>query len=260
MVKEFKVMKGNSIEITQEEIQEIERLTGGKIGTHTFGPNNEHTLENSFLSPDGTYIGSMDEARWYVKNQMMVDEDYPHGVAGVITPETYGTENPVIEGMYGYTHRGGNMFKIGDRLFYKGHIHCTIMDIIQENLSFVYEVNMSLNNKNKIVDEWELFEKKQNVFVDVETGLKKQVKEIDKVKKKVGRPKKNVTILPKSHDEKPIVLEHSYYTTKPKSIESIDIEELEEYEKLSFLIKEVENLKKMIANLTELVLKQNKNV
>ena len=104
-------------EITQDEIQEIERLTGGKIGTHTFGPNNEHTLENSFLSPDGIYIGSMDEARWYVKNQMMVDEDYPHGVAAVITPETYGTDNPVIEGMYGYTHRGGTMFKIGDRLF-----------------------------------------------------------------------------------------------------------------------------------------------
>jgi hypothetical protein len=110
-------MKTKGKEITKEEIQEIERLTGGKIGTHTFGPNNEHTLENSFLSPDGTYIGSIDEARWYVKNQMMVDEDYPHGVAGVITPETYGTDNPVIEGMYGYTHRGGNMFKIGDRLF-----------------------------------------------------------------------------------------------------------------------------------------------
>ena len=37
-------------QITQEEIQEIERLTGGKIGTHTFGQNNEHTLENAFLS------------------------------------------------------------------------------------------------------------------------------------------------------------------------------------------------------------------
>jgi hypothetical protein len=61
-------MKTKGKEITKEEIQEIERLTGGKIGTHTFGPNNEHTLENSFLSPDGTYIGSMDEARWYVKN------------------------------------------------------------------------------------------------------------------------------------------------------------------------------------------------
>jgi hypothetical protein len=110
-------MKEIGKEITKEEIQEIERLTGGKIGTHTFGPNNEHVLENSFLSLDGTYIGNMEEARWYVKNQMMVDENYPHGVAAVIVKETYGTDNPVIEGMYGYTHRGGNMFRIGDRLF-----------------------------------------------------------------------------------------------------------------------------------------------
>jgi len=107
----------NKKEITQEEIQEIERLTGGKIGTHTFGLNDENVLENSFLSPDGIYIGSIDEARWYVNNQMMVDEEYPHGVAAVITTETYGTDTPVIEGMYGYTHRGGQMFKIGDRLF-----------------------------------------------------------------------------------------------------------------------------------------------
>jgi hypothetical protein len=104
-------------EITEKEIQEIERLTGGKIGTHTFGPNNEHVLENSFLSQSGTYIGSIEEARWYVKNKLMVDEMYPHGVAGVIQEDTYGTENPVIEGMFGYTHRGGNMFRIGDRLF-----------------------------------------------------------------------------------------------------------------------------------------------
>ena len=67
-------------EITEKEIQEIERLTGGKIGTHTFGPNNEHVLENSFLSQSGTYIGSIEEARWYVKNKLMVDEMYPHGL------------------------------------------------------------------------------------------------------------------------------------------------------------------------------------
>lgn len=104
-------------EITQEEIQEIERLTGGKIGTHTFGQNNEHTLENAFLSLDGTYVGDIELARWYVKNNMMVDENHPHGVSAIITPETYGTENPVIDSMYGFTHRGGNKFKIGDRLF-----------------------------------------------------------------------------------------------------------------------------------------------
>ena len=104
-------------EITQEEIQEIERLTGGKIGTHTFGPSNEHTLENSFLSLDGKYIGDFELARWYVKNNMMVDENHPHGVSAIITPETYGTDNPVVDSMYGFTHRGGNKFKIGDRLF-----------------------------------------------------------------------------------------------------------------------------------------------
>ena len=103
--------------ITKEEIQEIERLTGGKIGTHTFGPNNEHTLTDSFLTINGEYIGSIEEARWYVKNSLMVDEKYPHGVAALITEGTYGTDNPVIEGMYGYTHRGGQLFKIGDRLF-----------------------------------------------------------------------------------------------------------------------------------------------
>lgn len=104
-------------EITQDEIREIERLTGGKIGTHIFGPNNEHTLENSFLSPKGEYIGDFEDAQWYVKQGLMIDEKYPHGVAAVITKETYGTDMPVIEGMYGYTHRGGQMFKIGDRLF-----------------------------------------------------------------------------------------------------------------------------------------------
>lgn len=104
-------------EITQEEILKIERLTGGKIGTHTFGPNLEYTLENSLLSPNGTYVGNIEQARWYVNNKMMIDEHYPHGVAAAITEDTYGTDNPVIEGMVGYTHRGAQLFKIGDRLF-----------------------------------------------------------------------------------------------------------------------------------------------
>ena len=104
-------------EITQEEILEIERLTGGKIETYTFGPNNENTLENSFLSLDGKYIGDLKLAIWYTKNNMMVDENHPHGVSAIIKPETYGTDNPVIDAMYGFTHRGGNKFKIGDRLF-----------------------------------------------------------------------------------------------------------------------------------------------
>ena len=50
-------------EITQEEIQEIERLTGGKIGTHSFGLNNEYTFENSFLSLKGEYIDDLNRAQ-----------------------------------------------------------------------------------------------------------------------------------------------------------------------------------------------------
>jgi hypothetical protein len=47
----------------------------------------------------------------------MVNDEYPHGVAAVIAKDTYGTDKPEIEGMYGYTQRGGQLFKIGDRLF-----------------------------------------------------------------------------------------------------------------------------------------------
>jgi len=140
-------------EITQEEINEIERLTGGKIGTHIFGPNNEHSLENSLLSPDGTYVGSIKEARWYVSNQMMIDEQYPHGVAAVITPETYGTDNPVIEGMCGYTHRGAQLFRIGDRLF-DGKYKPTKEDypedewnLYEENFKKLYEEEDELGKK-----------------------------------------------------------------------------------------------------------------
>ena len=104
-------------EITQEEILEIERLTGGKIGTYIFGSSHENRKENSFLSLDGKYIGDLELGRWYVKNNMMVNENHPYGVSVIITPETYGTDNPVIVGMYGFTHKGRNMFTIGDRLF-----------------------------------------------------------------------------------------------------------------------------------------------
>lgn len=141
-------------EITQEEINEIERLTGGKIGSHTFGPNNEHTLENSLLSPDGTYVGGIDEARWYVKNKMMIDEQYPHGVAAVITEETYGTDNPVIEGMVGYTHRGAQLFKIGDRLF-DGKYKPTKDDFPEDEwLKFETEFNKLYESEDDLGKKW----------------------------------------------------------------------------------------------------------
>jgi len=112
----------------------ITKYTGGKIGTHTFH-NGEHKLPNSFMANDGTYIGSIDEGWRYYNNNLYVCREYPHGVAiklKTYTPDiiltnsiednyenfvTEQIENDNIEGYYGYSHRGGAVFKIGDRVF-----------------------------------------------------------------------------------------------------------------------------------------------
>jgi hypothetical protein len=97
--------------INPESIYLINKYTGGIIKDHTFGDNNEHSLPNSFLSKDGTYIGDIDRGWWYYKNNMKVCDQYPHGVA-----ERYDDEDNLI-GYHGYSHRGGQTFKLGDRLF-----------------------------------------------------------------------------------------------------------------------------------------------
>jgi hypothetical protein len=113
----------------------ITNYTGGKIGSHKFGNDGEHVLDNSFLANDGTYIGDIETAWWYYNNKFYVCKEYPHGVA--IKLKTYSPvirlintiedtyenfiteqiENDNVEGYYGYTHRGGALFKIGDRIF-----------------------------------------------------------------------------------------------------------------------------------------------
>lgn len=112
----------------------ITKYTGGKIGTHTFN-NGEHTLHNSFLTNKGEYIGDIETGWWYYQNKFYVFNDYPHGVAVKLKTHnpkitltnsildvnenfiTEQIENDNVEGFYGYTHRGGSLFKIGDRLF-----------------------------------------------------------------------------------------------------------------------------------------------
>jgi hypothetical protein len=101
--------------INPECIYLIQKHTGGKIGSHSFGDKNEHTLPNSFLTKDGGYIGDIERGWWYYENNMKVCEQYPHGVA-----ERYDDKGNLI-GYHGYTHRGGQTFKIGDRLFYASY-------------------------------------------------------------------------------------------------------------------------------------------
>jgi hypothetical protein len=116
-----KVMGGSNVD--PEKVKLIEKYTGGVIGTHKWGDNDEFVLENSFLTKDGKYIGSIDTAWWYFNNGMTVCEEYPHGVAIVwntatgIGDKTVVSGTDGIKGYYGYTHRGGALFTIGDRIF-----------------------------------------------------------------------------------------------------------------------------------------------
>lgn len=105
--------------VDPKKIELIEKFTGGVIRTHKFGPENEHTLYNSFLSTNGIYLGDIREAWWYYKQNMKVCEDHPRGVAEVYEDHPYGR---TLIGYYGYTHRGGSIFKIGDRLFDQSYV------------------------------------------------------------------------------------------------------------------------------------------
>jgi hypothetical protein len=101
--------------LNPECVYKINKYTGGVINNHTIGKTIqekiEHQLPNSFLSKEGQYIGDVERGWWYYKNNMKVCDKYPHGVA-----ERYDDEGNLI-GYHGYTHRGGQTFKIGDRLF-----------------------------------------------------------------------------------------------------------------------------------------------
>jgi hypothetical protein len=93
----------------------IDKYTGGMINNYAFGntiqEKREQQLPNSFLTKNGNYVGDIDRGWWYYKNNMKVCEKYPHGVA-----EVYNDNGDLI-GFHGYTHRGGQTFKMGDRLF-----------------------------------------------------------------------------------------------------------------------------------------------
>lgn len=101
---------------TQDKINQINELTGGVIKEYKIEDYPEDgVLHNSFLSKNGDYIGDLDRGWWYVKNNLKVCDDYPMGVA-----ELY--EDGNLIGYYGYSHRGGNTFKVGDRLFEERYV------------------------------------------------------------------------------------------------------------------------------------------
>ncbi len=95
--------KDNSIvEVFEEPVKE-----DGDITFHG-------DLPNSFVTEDGKYIGDVDRAWWYYTQNLRVSNEHPHGVA---IQYKIVDDVPVTIGYYGYTHRGGQSFKLGDKLF-----------------------------------------------------------------------------------------------------------------------------------------------
>jgi hypothetical protein len=121
-------------EVTDYKTKRINAFTGGKIEDHEI-PNypkskdDDGLLTDSFMSKDGTYMGNYSDAWWYFKKNLVVCPQHPHGVAyllkqsGKVYPywdeynETGEINVMCLEGIYGYSHRGGSTFKIGDRIF-----------------------------------------------------------------------------------------------------------------------------------------------
>ena len=100
--------------LDSKKVELINRHTGGIIKDYELGEplTAEHIyLPNSFLHNDGRYIGDARKGWWYYQNKMFVTDFAPNQVARVVN------DNGDTIGYYGYSHRGGCTFKIGDCLF-----------------------------------------------------------------------------------------------------------------------------------------------
>lgn len=97
----------DSFVVNPECIKQIEGNTGLKVGVHTFGPNNEYTLPNSCMNPDGVYVGSIEEGWWYFTNGLRATKgSHPHTAWSKKTKQ-----------WIGYSHRASCAFGKGDKLF-----------------------------------------------------------------------------------------------------------------------------------------------
>lgn len=98
---------GNGFTPRAEALEAIRNLTGLTVEDHTFGPNNEHTLPNSCMHPDGAYVGDLERGYWYFKVGMCAKKGtHPHTAWKKSTKQ-----------WIGYSHRAAAPFGKGDKLF-----------------------------------------------------------------------------------------------------------------------------------------------
>lgn len=121
--------------ITTFKTNRINKYTGGKIANYEnkemcfenedINDPKNYTLYNSFMVPDGTYLGDYSVGWWYFKNNLLVSTKHPHGVAIVLKDSAsklkdlnINNPNPnYIKGYLGYSHRASVLFTIGVKLF-----------------------------------------------------------------------------------------------------------------------------------------------
>lgn len=99
--------EAGSFLVLPETKKRIELETGLKIYTHKFGPDNQYELPNSVHTPDGKYVGSIEEGWWYLQNGLRSTKgSHPHTAWAKQTKQ-----------WVGYSHRGSCAFGKGDKLF-----------------------------------------------------------------------------------------------------------------------------------------------
>ena len=109
----------------QDKIYKINRFTGGHIRKHEWEHmGQKFSLDNSFLSKDGKFIGDLMKGWWYYKNNLKVCDDHPIGVAikydnveNTTAYNTYKYGKANIIGYFGFTNSSQCLFKIGDRIY-----------------------------------------------------------------------------------------------------------------------------------------------
>lgn len=127
----------SKFKLTNYKVVRINKFTGGKIQDYKMPDDyipldelDNGILEDSFVSPNGEYIGNAETGWRYYKKNWIVDNEYPHNVAIEMQPGLTdnqkltvlvnldnNTYNYNVRGFVGYTHRGSVLFQLGHRLF-----------------------------------------------------------------------------------------------------------------------------------------------
>lgn len=107
----------------------------------------------SFLSQKGEYLGDAELGWWYYTNNLYVYDKFIKGVAYVLERNAYGLMKENIKGVYGFSHRGGSVFEIGDRLFESDYIPSKDDYTEKEWLKYSYKLKKLMNKAVKNNDK-----------------------------------------------------------------------------------------------------------